>query len=102
MSRFALTPDQTARLRDICDRYGVERLDLFGSFARGDATPSSDVDLLYTIRPGARLGWDIEDLAAELSATLGRPVDLVAKRALHARLRDAALADAQVLYPDAN
>jgi hypothetical protein len=85
-------------IAEICQRYGVARLDVFGSVSRGDADPDSDVDLLYELAPGARLGWDIEALADELSEAFGRPVDLISRRALHARLRDAVLAEAQLLY----
>lgn len=48
--------------------------------------------------PGARLGWEIEDLADELTQVLGRRVDLVSRTALHDRLRDTVLAEAQLLY----
>jgi len=61
------------RLGDICTRYGVARLEVFGSVARGEAGPDSDVDILYEMVPGGRLGWDIEKLADELPALLGRP-----------------------------
>jgi predicted nucleotidyltransferase len=50
------------------------------------------------LRDGVHLGWAINDLSDELEQVLGRPVDLVSKRALHARLRDAVLAQAQVVY----
>jgi hypothetical protein len=50
---------------------------------------------LYTVRPGRRLGWEIDDLADELSDLLGRAVDLVSRRALHPLLRRAVLADAR-------
>jgi len=43
----------------------------------------SDVDVLYELEQGGRLGWEIEDLADELSEVLGRPVDLVSLGALH-------------------
>ncbi len=86
------------RLREVCERFGVARLDVFGSISRGDDRPDSDVDLLYSLAPDTRLGWGIEDLARELSAVLGRPVDLVSRRALNARLRDQVLAEAQTLY----
>ena len=86
------------RLRTVCERYGVARLDVFGSVARGDPTPDSDVDLLYDLAPVARLGWEIEDLADELTVLLGRQVDLVSRSALNDRLRDAVLAEAQLLY----
>ncbi len=48
--------------------------------------------------PGMRLGWEIEDLADELSDVLGRPVDLVSRRALHPLLRPGVLAEARSLY----
>lgn len=86
------------RLREVCERYGVERLDVFGSISRGDARPDSDIDLLYSLATGARLGWGIEDPTRELSAVLGRPVDLVSRRALNARIRERVLAEAETLY----
>jgi uncharacterized protein len=87
-----------ARLADVCRRYGVARLLVFGSVAHGSAGPSSDIDVLYELRPGARLGWEIENLADELADVLGRPVDLVSPTALHRRIRDSVLAEAQPLY----
>jgi len=87
-----------ARLAALCARYGVARLMIFGSVARGTAEPSSDVDVLYELQPGRRLGWEIEDLSDELSELFGRPVDLVSRAALHERLRAAVLAEAQPLY----
>ena len=86
------------QIGEVCRRYGVARLWVFGSVSRGDSGPGSDVDVLYELAPGARLGWDIEKLADELSLVLGRPVDLVSRRALHERLRDSVLAEAQELY----
>jgi len=87
-----------ARLAAVCARYGIARLMIFGSVARGTAEPSSDVDVLYELQPGRRLGWEIEDLSDELSELFGRPVDLVSRAALHERLRAAVLAEAQPLY----
>jgi predicted nucleotidyltransferase len=86
------------RIAEVCRRYGVARLDVFGSVSRGDDRPGSDVDVLYELAPDARLGWDIEHLADELSAVIGRPVDLVSRTALHERLRDTVLAEARLLY----
>jgi uncharacterized protein len=86
-------PIDFERLRTVCERYGVARLEVFGSVGRGNAVPDSDIDLLYDLRPGARLGWDVEALAEELEAVLGRRVDLVSRAALHDRIRDALLAE---------
>ena len=66
--------------------------------SRGEDRDDSDVDLLYELEPDAQLGWEIEDLAAELEQLLGRPVDLVSKRAVHPALRDSVLSDARPLY----
>jgi len=86
------------RLAAICHTYGVELLELFGSAASDTAGPTSDVDILYTLQPGRTLGWEIDDLADELSELFGRPVDLVSRRALHERLRDHVLAEARPIY----
>jgi predicted nucleotidyltransferase len=87
-----------ARLASVCERYGVGRLLVFGSVARGDALPTSDVDVLYELLPGRLIGWEIENLADELAEVLGRPVDLVSAAGLHPRLRPAVLAEARNLY----
>jgi predicted nucleotidyltransferase len=85
-------------LREVCSRYGVSRLEVFGSVSRGEATPGSDVDVLYELLPEARLGWDIEELADQLAALLGRPVDLVSRNSLHVRLGEQVLGEARLLY----
>lgn len=93
-----MTAVDEVRLREVCQRYGIVRLEVFGSAAVGAAGPDSDIDLLYTLAPGARLGWEIEDLASELAAILGRPVDLVSRRAVNAHIRDQVLQEARPFY----
>ena len=46
--------DET-RLAAICEKYGIAELKVFGSRAHGQAAPDSDIDILYTLRPGRRL-----------------------------------------------
>ena len=86
------------RLADICDRYGIAELRIFGSQARGTAGPGSDIDVLYTLRPGRRLGWEIEQLTDELSNLFGRRVDLVSLKSLHPLLKPSVLAEARPVY----
>ena len=86
------------RLAAVCRRYGIATLSVFGSVARGAAGRGSDVDLLYELAPGARLGWEIDDLADELSDVFGRPVDLVSRVALHPLLVETVLGEARPLY----
>ena len=87
-----------ARLERVCRRFGVAELAVFGSVARGEASPHSDIDLLYELAPGARLGFDLFDLEDALADLFGRNVDLVSKAAVHRLLRDSVLADAVVVY----
>lgn len=87
-----------AALAAACEKYGIAELKVFGSRARGTARPDSDIDVLYALRPGRKLGWEIEQLADDLSALFGQKVDLVSLRALHPRLKPAVLAEAQPLY----
>jgi predicted nucleotidyltransferase len=87
-----------AALAAVCDRYGIAELKVFGSRARGTAGPGSDIDVLYSLLPGRKLGWEIEQLADELGGLLGHHVDLVSLRALHPRLKPAVLAEARLLY----
>jgi len=69
--------DQTL-LADFCHRWGIERLELFGSVLRDDFTDASDVDVLVTWKPEMRYGYYEETEAQdELSGILGRRVDLV-------------------------
>ncbi|ALN14637.1 nucleotidyltransferase [Acidipropionibacterium acidipropionici] len=86
------------RLRRVCERYGVASLEVFGSVARGEDGPDSDVDLLFTLKPGFRLGFSLFDLEDDLSAVFGRPVDLVRRSSVNQYIRQQVLDDARPLY----
>ena len=61
-------------------RFGVSVVGVFGSYARGEAGPASDVDLLVELeRP---LGWELVDVKTYLEEALGRPVDIVTRGSL--------------------
>lgn len=74
-------------IRAIAARWGVRRLRVFGSVARGDATPSSDVDFVVEFEPGRSL-FDHGGLLMDLQDALGCPVDVVSERGLRPRFRD--------------
>lgn len=67
------------RLKDICSRYNVTRLEAFGSFTRGNAGPESDLDILVTFDPATHIGLLIVNLQQELEALFGRKVDLLTR-----------------------
>ncbi|HET6228608.1 MAG TPA: nucleotidyltransferase domain-containing protein [Longimicrobiaceae bacterium] len=71
---------------------GVESIALFGSVARGDARPDSDVDVLVDVRPGVGF-FGLFRVQERLEALLGTRVDLVARDALKPYLRDRILAE---------
>ncbi len=88
-----------AALAEVCRRYSVKELSLFGSAVRGELTPESDIDLMVEFVPGARVGLiRFESLGEELEALAGRRVDLVTKRGLKPWVRPAVLRDARVIY----
>ena len=65
------------RLETLCRRHGVKRLGIFGSAARGEATGSSDVDLLVEFKKEAQASlFDMVRLQEDLSRLFGRKVDL--------------------------
>lgn len=73
--------------------YGVESIALFGSVARGDAGPRSDVDLLVVMRRGTTL-FSLARLKHRLEDLLEWPVDLVTPGALRQDTRDSIMAEA--------
>jgi hypothetical protein len=77
----------------IARRHGVTGVRLFGSMARGDAGPHSDVDLLVEVGPEPS-PWFPGGLVAELEELLGRRVQVVTQRGLDELLRDRVLEEA--------
>jgi predicted nucleotidyltransferase len=73
-------------------RAGVSRLSLFGSVARGEAGPDSDVDVAVKLDESFSSGgfdyfWQIEELERRLSGILGREVDVVPEPARKERFQ---------------
>ena len=71
------------RKPDLAKRFGLKRLALFGSFARGDNKEGSDVDILVEVPP--TIGLEFVDLAEEIETILGIPTDVVSRRAIKPR-----------------
>jgi predicted nucleotidyltransferase len=74
-------------------RHGARNLRVFGSVARGDATPDSDLDLLVDVGT-ERTPFFPAGLVADLEDYLGCRVDVVTEAALHWYIRDRVLKDA--------
>jgi predicted nucleotidyltransferase len=83
---------------ELCRRWGIRRLALFGSVLRSDFTSESDIDILVEFEVGATPGFDFMTIQSELSEILGRRVDLHTPASLSKYYREDVLREAETLY----
>lgn len=88
-------------LADFCRKHHIRKLSLFGSVVRDDFTPESDIDVLVEFEPGHTPGLAFFGMQDELSAMLGRKVDLNTRGWLSEYFRDEVEAEAEVQYEQA-
>ena len=81
------------RILRVCAEHGALNVRVFGSFARGEAGPDSDVDLLIDVA-SEHSAWFPGGFLMDLQDLLGRKVDIVTEDALHWVIRDQILSDA--------
>jgi len=81
------------QILEIAARHGARNVRVFGSAARGEAVPDSDVDLLVDVGP-THSRWFPAGLILDLEELLGREVDVVTEDALHWYIRDRILEEA--------
>ena len=77
----------------LATKRGARNLRIFGSVARGESDPDSDVDFLVDLDPGRSL-LDLAGLQRDLAELLGSRVDVVSSRGLRERVRERVLRDA--------
>ncbi len=93
MNARDLLREKRAQILQIAERYGTRNIRVFGSVARGDAGPESDVDFLVELEPGRNL-FDLGGFLYEVRELLGRPVDVVTEKGLREHVRSKVLKDA--------
>lgn len=87
------------KIVDLCKRYKVRELSLFGSRARGDFDAGSDFDFLIDFATDAKIDlFDFSNIQVLLEELLRSEVDLVPKKDLRQSFRDRVLAEAVILY----
>ncbi|MCG3127896.1 MAG: hypothetical protein CHACPFDD_02769 [Phycisphaerae bacterium] len=87
-------------IAELCRRWQIVELSLFGSALRDDFRPDSDVDVLVTFAPAAPWSTlDLVDLQWELHELFGRPIDLIERSTLRNPFRRRSiLANRRILY----
>lgn len=82
-----------SEIHAIAERYGAFNLRVFGSVARGESGPESDVDFLVELQPGRSL-FDLGGLLMDLQDLLKCRVDVVTDAGLRPRIRERVLQEA--------
>lgn len=89
-----LIESRRSALRALIEQHGLRNGRVFGSMARDDADPASDVDILVDAPPGTS-GFALGALLMDAQDLLGCRVDVVTEAALHPMLRERILREAQ-------
>ena len=93
MEMYEFLKNKREDILRIATQHGTKNVRIFGSVARGDAGPNSDVDFLVEMEPGRSL-LDLGGLLMDLQDLLGCQVDIVEPEGLHWYIRDTVLKEA--------
>ncbi len=91
-----LIRERREEIREVAARHGVTSIRVFGSVARGESRPDSDLDLLIETGPKTS-SWFPGGLISDLESMLGCRVDVVTEAGLNPWLRESVLRDARPL-----
>ena len=83
---------------ELCQRFHIVELKLFGSATTQAFGQDSDIDLLATFAPNHTPGWEIIEIEQAFARLFNRPVDLLTESSLRPRWREEVLPSAEVLY----
>ena len=99
MSLHRKTALPLEKIRKYCDCEPIARLSVFGSAARDELGPESDIDLMVEYLSDARVGYlTMARQSRELSEILGRPVDLCTRNGLKDYIRQEVDTSARLIY----
>jgi len=92
-----ITRGNDIRVDDICEKYGISYLGLFGSMARGESREDSDVDLFVRFDDNTKIGlFELDQVQRDLEMRFGRRVDLVTK--MNKYIQPEAMKDLKTIY----
>jgi len=90
-------PFDTTKVVEICRKNDASMIGVFGSMAKGEATEQSDIDLLLKFSKRKSL-LSLVKLERELSASIGRKVDLLTEASISPYLRDRIKKELRIIY----
>lgn len=96
MAYFDQLKARRLQILEVASHYGASNVRIFGSVARNEDTPESDIDMLVDLEPGRSL-FDHIALKQDLEELLGKRVDLLTPASLHWYIRDRIMNEAQAL-----
>tara|TARA_Y100000310_G_scaffold229774_2_gene232206 strand:+ start:181 stop:468 length:288 start_codon:yes stop_codon:yes gene_type:complete len=82
-----LTKAQIEKIKKVLKKHGIKKAGIFGSYATGEATKGSDVDILVETTPATPKGFGFVGIALELEDSLGRKVDVITYKNIYPRLK---------------
>lgn len=92
----ALVRSKRQQILELATQYGARNIRVFGSTARGEHGPESDIDFLVEMEPGRSL-FDLGGLLVALEALLAHKVDVVTEKGLKDRIRKRVLHEAVLI-----
>lgn len=95
MSVLSQLHSQRGEILAVAARCGLKDIKIFGSVARGEERPDSDIDFLVTYDPGSKKGWEAFEFPIAMERMFGRRVDMVFESGLYHFIRDAVLKEAR-------
>lgn len=69
-------------IEPIARKYNIKAVWVFGSYARGEATDTSDVDLVIDLSGCISVGWDVYAIFDEIGSALGKETDIVTEHSI--------------------
>lgn len=92
-----ITQVLTKQILPILKSQGILKASIFGSFARGDNTEKSDVDMLVELDSSKTL-FDLVELKIQLEKRLNKKVDVMTYKSIHPLLKKAILKEQKIIY----
>jgi predicted nucleotidyltransferase len=97
MAGYGIRDIDTKAIIRICQEHDISKIGIFGSMARGEANDQSDIDLLIEFSKRKSL-LTVIALERQLSAMLGRKIDLLTEAAISPYLRDRIKQETHIIY----